>query len=161
MIIIGVDESDGYKGITVKLDNTIYNRENSGDCKIDAENTGKWLSDQGATFWIYSSSIDNYPYDIEDDPDYCLRELIMEGYGKKPKSYDFSKITDRKKQNSKIYGSLVKIQHVIQSDEIDISSKILAHVTCGVAAILMFEHDDHARNESVRELENYMNENLI
>jgi hypothetical protein len=75
-----VDEHEEPAGICVKLDSEIINRESSGDIKTDAVATGKFLAGNKIKHWLYSSSIDNYPYDVEEDPDYCLRELIQEGY---------------------------------------------------------------------------------
>lgn len=76
-----VDEKQNPAEIVIRVGSELLNREGSGCIKADAVATGKFLAKIGVIHWLYSSSIDNYPHDVEEeDPDYCLRELINEGY---------------------------------------------------------------------------------
>lgn len=82
------DKNYEYAGICVKIGDRIVSRQCSECIKEDAKNTGAFLRTKELEAWIYSSSIDNYPHDLADEkgldwadyPDYCLRELITEGY---------------------------------------------------------------------------------
>jgi hypothetical protein len=82
------NEDYKYKGICVKLGDEVVSRQCSDDIKEDARKTGAFAAEQGYSNWMNSSSIDNYPHDLAEEqgldpaehPDYCLRELITEGY---------------------------------------------------------------------------------